>query len=70
LTQRAKRYLLLDLLEFDEMANLAWGVERVVEGLSGRAMDRRQVYLERQGRDEAPAPAGFDLTSVQHTGGR
>ena len=27
----------------DEMANLAWGVERVVEGPSGRAVDRRQV---------------------------
>lgn len=32
----------------DEMANLAWGVERVVEGPSGRAVDRRQVHLERQ----------------------
>lgn len=36
------------LLLRDEMANLAWGVERVVEGPSGRAVDRRQVLIERQ----------------------
>jgi hypothetical protein len=40
----------------DEMANLAWGVERIVEGPSGRAVDRRQVYLERQ-NPSAPAPS-------------
>jgi hypothetical protein len=43
------------LLLRDEMANLAWGVEGVVEGPSGRAVDRRQVYAERQ--PSAPAPS-------------
>ena len=38
----------------DEMANLAWGVEGIVEGPSGRAVDRRQVYNERE--PSAPAP--------------
>ena len=41
----------------DEMANLAWGVERVVEGPTGRAVDRRQVYRERQ-NSISPAPSG------------
>lgn len=40
----------------DEMANLAWGVERVVEGPSGRAVDRRQVDNERQ-QPNAHTPA-------------
>jgi hypothetical protein len=40
----------------DEMANLAWGVEGTVEGPSGRAVDRRQVYAERQ--PSAPTPSG------------
>jgi hypothetical protein len=40
----------------DEMANLAWGVERIVEGPSGRAVDRRQVYLEGQ-NPGAPTPS-------------
>ncbi|HEY7165470.1 MAG TPA: hypothetical protein VIB79_12970 [Candidatus Binatia bacterium] len=39
----------------DEMANLAWGVEGTVEGPSGRAVDRRQIYAER--RPGAPAPS-------------
>ena len=43
------------LLLRDEMANLAWGVEGIVEGLSGRAVDRRQAYAERQ--PSAPAPS-------------
>jgi hypothetical protein len=41
------------LLLRDEMANVAWGVEGVVEGPSGRALDRRQVHAE---RPPAPAP--------------
>lgn len=36
------------LLLRDEAANLAWGVERIVEGPSGRAVDRRQAHQERQ----------------------
>lgn len=38
----------------DEIANLAWGVEGIVEGSSGRPIDRRQVYAER--KPSAPAP--------------
>ena len=44
----------------DEMANLAWGVEGVVEGPSGRAVDRRQVYAERQPSAPAPSSARKD----------
>src|SRR5262245_24515829 len=44
----------------DEMANLAWGVEGVVEGPSGRAVDRRQVYAERQPSAPAPSSARTD----------
>jgi hypothetical protein len=44
----------------DEMVNVAWGIEGIVEGPSGRAVDRRQVYAERQPGDSAPAPARAD----------
>ncbi len=44
----------------DEMANLAWGVEGIVEGPSGRAVDRRQVYAERQPSAPAPSSARKD----------
>jgi hypothetical protein len=47
------------LLLRDETANLAWGVERVVEGLSGRAVDRRQLYVERQNSERPPVPDGL-----------
>lgn len=36
------------------MANLAWGIEGIVEGPSGRTIDRRQFFAERQ--PSAPAP--------------
>jgi hypothetical protein len=37
-----------DVLFFrDEMANMAWAVERVVEGASGRAVNRHDEYSER-----------------------
>jgi len=42
----------------DEMANLAWGVERLAEGLSGRSVNRREAYLEAQHlRDQPAQPA-------------
>jgi hypothetical protein len=44
----------------DEMANLAWGVEGIVEGPSGRAVDRRQVYNERESSAPAPKTARRD----------
>jgi hypothetical protein len=45
----------------DEMANVAWAVERVVQGESGRAVDRFEAYQELQRlAPDAPidAPSG------------
>jgi hypothetical protein len=46
----------------DEMANLAWGVERIAEGVSGRPLNRRDDDLARQRRNEpaTPAPSNED----------
>jgi hypothetical protein len=46
----------------DEMANLAWGVERIAEGVSGRPLNRREDDLARQRRNEpaTPAPSNDD----------
>lgn len=41
----------------DEMANLAWGVERLAEGLSGRSVNRREAYLEAQSRSASTGQA-------------
>lgn len=41
----------------DEMANLAWGVERIAEGVSGRPLNRREDDLARQRRDQPATPA-------------
>ena len=41
----------------DEMANLAWGVERMAEGVSGRPLNRRDDDLARQRRNEPATPA-------------
>lgn len=40
----------------DEMANLAWGVERIAEGVSGRPLNRREDDLARQRRDQPATP--------------
>ncbi|MGE3539805.1 MAG: hypothetical protein AB7N91_20530 [Candidatus Tectimicrobiota bacterium] len=40
----------------DEMANLAWGIERIAAGLSGPPVDRREVYLEQQRRRAQEQP--------------
>jgi hypothetical protein len=46
----------------DEMANLAWAVERIAEGVSGRPLNRREDDLARQRRTEpaSPAPSNDD----------
>jgi hypothetical protein len=43
----------------DEMANLAWGVERIAEGASGRPLNRREDDLaqQRQNQPVTPAPS-------------
>ena len=40
----------------DEMANLAWGVERYAEGASGRPLNRREEDLAAQRRNQPLAP--------------
>jgi hypothetical protein len=41
----------------DELANVAWGVERVVESPSGRPLDRYEVFQETRRRAEAEGGA-------------
>ena len=41
----------------DEMANLAWGIERIAAGLSGRPVNRREGYLEQHRRQAQVQPA-------------
>ena len=56
------------LLLRDEMANMAWGVERVVEGADGRPRDRSVEYASRlsaAGPPELDSPA--DLVYVLQT---
>ncbi len=48
------------LLLRDEMANLAWGVERQIEGSRGRGIDRGEIYQRRR----AAAPPG-DVTGAE-----
>ena len=38
----------------DEMANLAWAVERVVESAAGRPLDRHEAYHETQAEQPSP----------------
>jgi hypothetical protein len=40
----------------DEMTNVAWGIERIVEGPSGSRLDRFEAYQEELRRDERAAP--------------
>jgi hypothetical protein len=44
----------------DEMANLAWAVERLVEGVAGRPVDRHEQFLAqvRAGAAAPPPPSG------------
>lgn len=51
-----------DVLLFrDEMANMAWAVERIVESRSGRPLDRHDIYYARGDNGGAPAPASGAL---------
>jgi hypothetical protein len=45
------------LLLRDEMANMAWAVERIVEGASGRRLKRFEEFHEEQERRRAPDQA-------------
>jgi hypothetical protein len=46
----------------DEMANLAWGVERVIQSRSGVRLDRRDVYNRRPETAPPASSAGNQLT--------
>jgi hypothetical protein len=48
----------------DEMANLAWAIERKVQGPTGRALDRFEEYQERQRRKEPPERTPIDGAEV------
>jgi hypothetical protein len=54
------------LLFRDEMANMAWAVERIVPGRSGRPIDRHDAYYARNGR----GPEGARARSGQRLGYR
>lgn len=45
------------LLLRDEMANMAWAVERIVESPSGRPLNRFEAYQEERRRQEAADPS-------------
>jgi hypothetical protein len=49
----------------DEMANLAWAVERIVENRAGDRLDRQEAYLAKQAAQEAAAPNG-SLTTLSY----
>ncbi|GAB1723686.1 MAG: hypothetical protein GDA65_20265 [Nitrospira sp. CR1.1] len=44
----------------DEMANVAWAVERVVESAAGRSLDRHEAYQETLAEQPASPAAGSD----------
>jgi len=44
----------------DEMANVAWAVERVVESPAGRPLDRHEAYQETLAAQPSPPAAGSD----------
>ena len=50
----------------DEMANLAWAIERKVQGPTGRAVDRFEEYQERQRGQEAPERTPIDGAEVAY----
>jgi hypothetical protein len=54
------------LLIRDEMANMAWAVERIVQGPSGRPVDRFEEFQEKQQRQPPPAPAPGDNPPVTY----
>jgi hypothetical protein len=42
----------------DEMANMAWAVERVIESASGGPLDRYEAYQSMRRRENPPTPGG------------
>lgn len=44
----------------DEMANVAWAVERIVESAAGRPLDRHEAYQETLAAQQAPPAAGSE----------
>mgnify|MGYP000848253362 FL=1 len=44
----------------DEMANVAWAVERVVESAAGRPLDRHEAYQETLAAQPSPPSAGSE----------
>lgn len=44
------------LLLRDELANVAWGVEKIVESAAGRPLDRHEAYQERRRSEDEAAP--------------
>jgi hypothetical protein len=44
------------LLARDEMANLAWAIERKIEGPRGSGLDRHEAFQAKQRRDPPPPP--------------
>lgn len=57
------------LLIRDEMANMAWAVERSVEGGSGRTLDRFEAWQERRHREEQAAEAAEPGSTAPKAGG-
>lgn len=59
------------LLIRDEMANMAWAIERIVQGATGRPVDRFEAYQEKRRQQPAPeetvaeeATAVYKLASI------
>ena len=48
----------------DEMANVAWGVERVVAGPAGVPLDRFEAYQEKRGRQDRAAAANNNVQAA------
>jgi hypothetical protein len=52
----------------DEMANLAWAVERVVEGPADRPLNRFEAHLEQKRRRELGSPQPVTIADALITG--
>lgn len=48
----------------DEMANLAWGIEQVAEGASGRPLNRREDDLARRRPNQPPSPVSSNDSAL------
>lgn len=55
------------LLVRDELANLAWAIERIVESPTGRPLDRQQDEAERRSDDAEALPANAPMRYVLAT---